>query len=250
MPAQFHWMCDSDVLIHMLFILVFVLPELPVACTVHLLRQSTVHAVQNLAETHKTALNFLKTLASCLSTEAQQWMSNIAALTKAKAEEEKAIDKARKQAEKAENKRKERAAKAAAKAAQKEAEKAQKAAEAADALENPEEAEAEVPEAEERKTRKPKTVSQELSEEDYMVLHTGSNPKMPAQYAAAVIKDTVAAFVNHIVDSPHLISVVRFKRNAVKKVLQDRHVFSSSLTTNQINQQKHTKHILTNSLRQ
>ena len=64
--------------------------------------QPTVERVHELMDSHRNGMTLLRTIASCVQTEAEGWKANAQALIKAKADEVKAIEKAN---EKEKNKR-------------------------------------------------------------------------------------------------------------------------------------------------
>ena len=189
-------------------------------------RLPSIEAVRAMSETHKTAINLLKTFASCLETEAQSWIANVTALLKAKSEEDKAVEKAQRKAKVDEEKRKLKAQKAAAKA---EAKKKAREDAKLEALQKAEDDavddkplsddEAAAADRKQKKRRQRLHGLDGLDEADPPILK--AVPNLPSTLSATLTKDSVQAFVTAIVSEPDVLCVGRFKRNAIKKVLQD-----------------------------
>ena len=177
------------------------------------LRQPTVAKVQNVGESHRNGLTILKTVAQCLMTEADSWLSHVQALLKAKQAEEKAVEKAEHKALQAEHKAKERAQKRQEKLDAKKAEELAAATAEVDAEDGEDEAE----DQKKQKRRRQRIGGQkDIEETDPQVLKDMS--KFPASLAAPV-----ATEVNHLADAivkdPSILAVVRLKKGSLKKTL-------------------------------
>ena len=194
---------------------------------VYQLRLPTVERVQEQVDIHKTALNVAKTIATCLLKESESWLSNIKALLKAKDEEKKATEKALAKAQKDEEKRIEREENKA-KRAEERAAKRQRDQEAAknkeqeqeplDDDDNDDDASDE-PDQNKKRRRQRRTANKvPLTDEDPDILREMT--KLPGVYSSFVAY-SVKDLVENIITGVSQMSVGRFRKGSLKKVLAD-----------------------------
>lgn len=172
--------------------------------------QPTVEAVARVADTHKNAINLLKTIASCLLKESQAWLAQTKALIQAKRAEEEAVRRAEEKAEKEELRAQERARAKAVKQAER-AEKAKGKLVEADGDSDNSQA------ADKKKKRRQKLPQGVFNEDDPPV------PKNLAQFPsfmAAEVVGEVEQLIESIITFPNRLCVGRFKRGAFRKVLK------------------------------
>ena len=176
------------------------------------LRQPTAQHVNQLAETHRNALEILKKIGDCCIKEAQGWASNVQALAKAKSDEAKALakEKLKEQRRDEASKKREAARKEKAEAAAKA--KAEKDADQADGQGN------QPIKGDEKKSRnRTRTGQAEITEEDPDLLLGMQSFSMGAM---ACLED-VKAFVAQISEVPSAACIARLKRGPFKKVLAE-----------------------------
>ena len=183
------------------------------------LRQPTTEKVQCHTEKQKNAINLLKTVANCLQKECEQWVANIQALLKAKAEEEKKIRQAQEKVEADEKKRVLKAEIRAQKLAEEEA-----AASAALVPEEEDEEEDEGDGKKKRKGRRQRVNKPDLTEDDPQILRDIS--KLPAMHSAEIAGD-IGQLLDVVSANPKAACLGRLKKAPVKKLLQDGHLFSN-----------------------
>lgn len=194
---------------------------------VYQLRLPTVERVQEQVDIHKTALNVAKTIATCLLKESESWLSNIKALLKAKDEEKKATEKALAKAQKDEEKRIEREENKA-KRAEERAAKRQRDQEAAknkeqeqeplDDDDNDDDASDEPDQNKERRRQRRTANKVPLTDEDPDILREMT--KLPGVYSSFVAY-SVKDLVENIITGVSQMSVGRFRKGSLKKVLAD-----------------------------
>lgn len=181
--------------------------------------QPNVQKVVELMDNHRNALTVLKTIGTCVQTEADSWKANVLALVKARQDEQKAMRKAAEKEQKAEAQRQARAAAAARRKADAEARRKAKETSVEAAGEGNEDVPpgpAPIPDQDAGKRRTRVARSAELGESDPKILHElrSSNLVQPTTRC-----DDVASFVAAIALEPDLPCVARLKKGAFKKIL-------------------------------
>ena len=179
--------------------------------------QPNVVMINQLMDNHRNGMALLRSISSCVTTECDNWKSNVQALVKARADEKKALEKAQEKERKAqealqkrqaaaEKRKVEAAAKKAAAAAKKAQEQQQGAIE-----DQPE------PPSEPGKTRRARFSRQhELSESDPPILHQLRSSSLVTKTTHV---EDLTEFVNAIVNEPDSPALLRLKKASMKKVL-------------------------------
>ena len=178
--------------------------------------QPSVSKVQELMESQKNAFQVLSKIASCVSTEADSWKANLAALLKAKKDEEEALRKAELKERQDEQKRAAKLAKQEQAKAEREKVKADKEAEAAAKAAEDAAGDDEV-DGNAKKGRRPRVKGAELDESDPAVLRT---LRSSSALAPTSVLDSVDSFVKQICLEPYLPCIARLRKSTFKKVLQ------------------------------
>ena len=181
--------------------------------------QPTAEKVQQLMDLQRNALAVLSKIASSLIKETETWKANVAALKKAKREEEKAALKAEQALAKEEERKAKKADAARQRAEQKKRREEEAAEEAAKEKDITTEKDDAVEEGDEKGRRRvPRaTKAKDLTEDDPAVLRTLRNA---GWLTPTVTHGTLEAFVEHVTAFPHLPTIARLRKGSVKKVLQ------------------------------
>ena len=174
--------------------------------------QGTASATMALADQHRTSVEILKAVADSIIREGSNWRANVAALRKARDEEQKALVKEQKKLEaKQKAKEKQEQAKAAREAKKKEAakEKADKQGagvnEVADDAKNLK-----------KKHYVNKTAGDQLSDTDPAILQSLMGPDWPRD-AVVPIFETLPELAQHITKTAGMLAgMVRFRRSGFK----------------------------------
>lgn len=173
-------------------------------------------------------MEILKKIADCCIKEAQSWVSNIQAMAKAKADEDKAKrreeTKEAKRVEQAEKKKRDKIIKEAKAKGEKEKKALEKKAQDAANGQNAEGAEEDGGKS--KKRNRTRTGHQELTSEDPDLFHNMFKLPMGAMAETSEIAD----FLQQIAEVPGAACVARLRRGAFKKALTDlwpelKHVF-------------------------
>lgn len=181
--------------------------------------QPSAARVIEIMDNHRNGIALLKTIATCVQTEADGWKANIQALLKAKADEQKALEKAAEKEKKKEEQQKKRAE--AALQRKKEAERRKLAKQQEQEQQQPgplgDGHAEEQPVDDNPKTRRSRmSKGIELSEADPMVLRElRSSSLIPATARL----EQLSTFINTIAINSEVPAVARLRKAAFKKCL-------------------------------
>ena len=181
--------------------------------------QPTAAKVTELMDNHRNAMSLLKTIATCVHTEAESWKANIQALIKAKADEKKALEKAAEKERKLEaqkQKREEAAKQKKLDAEKKKQEKLQQEAKAKAAAAETEEQGPDGGGADGKARRVRCSKGHELSESDPPILHELRSSQLVVPTTRS---DDVAGFITAIAMDPDAPTIARLRKASCKKIL-------------------------------